>query len=230
MNKDLLIQAAKLSRGVYQGIPGSIPFDANGVQGCVIEIDGICWVVFRGTDEASDWGKNLNTKQETVPFVGNVHAGFWSAWLSVRDLVCDAVMYTSKRLQKKIIITGHSMGGALAAICAADMFYWNPDVYTFGQPRAGNAWFCERLLGLVYYRFVNSGDLVTQAPTGWRFDHTGHEVWFDQDGNRGHPSKWDRFSEWGKSLFSNLIRRRSPALQNHDMDRYLRNIQGMEIG
>ena len=42
-------------------------------------------------------------------------------------------------------MTGHSLGGALAVLCALDLqdIYGNINLYTFGCPRVGNAAFAQ---------------------------------------------------------------------------------------
>jgi acetyl esterase/lipase len=81
----------------------------------------------------------------------------------------------------KVFVTGHSPGGALAALIAnrigtelqADV----DAVYTFGMPRAGSKAFADlynRQLGMRTYRLVHGEDVVpTVAPTSFGFRHLG---------------------------------------------------------
>jgi triacylglycerol lipase len=85
---------------------------------------------------------------------------------------------------QKIFVTGHSLGGALAALIAerikselrgaADAV---DAVYTFGMPRPGSQTFADLYnshLGLRTYRLVHGDDLVpTVAPSDLRFRHLG---------------------------------------------------------
>ena len=71
---------------------------------------------------------------------------------------------------KQLYLTGHSLGGALATLCAADLAantkFTSPSVYTFGSPRVGNptfAGFFNRRTG-PHYRVYNSEDVVTSLP------------------------------------------------------------------
>ena len=72
----------------------------------------------------------------------------------------------------KIYVTGHSLGGALAALYTG-MLHYNGEtdivskvaaVYTFGQPRVGDAKFAkymkEHLTDTRYFRVVYCNDLV----------------------------------------------------------------------
>jgi hypothetical protein len=76
----------------------------------------------------------------------------------------------------KIYVTGHSLGGALAALYTG-MLYYNGEteiapkvaaVYTFGQPRVGDAQFAkymeEKLPNPRYFRVVYCNDLVPRIP------------------------------------------------------------------
>jgi predicted lipase len=71
-----------------------------------------------------------------------VHEGFTDAFESVKQKFRDQVDIMRKRYPKaKLMITGHSLGGALAIMASADLIYQKipiDQIYTFGQPRVGN--------------------------------------------------------------------------------------------
>jgi Lipase (class 3) len=81
----------------------------------------------------------------------------------------------------KVFVTGHSLGGALAALIAnrigTELQAGVDAVYTFGMPRPGNPAFAElynRQLGMRTYRLVHGEDIVpTVAPTSFGFRHLG---------------------------------------------------------
>jgi Lipase (class 3) len=88
-----------------------------------------------------------------------------------------------------LYLTGHSLGGALAVLAAAEMSS-NVDfesnglrrslrgVYTYGQPMVGNATFCERFQRLFTpFRHVYGHDIVPHLPawTMGEFAHFGEE-------------------------------------------------------
>ena len=80
-----------------------------------------------------------------------VHSGFKTQYDSIRDQVFQFVAEKFKLYKpKQLLITGHSLGGALATLCALD-FRLNPvpnyqptiKVITFGAPQVGNEKFVE---------------------------------------------------------------------------------------
>jgi acetyl esterase/lipase len=81
---------------------------------------------------------------------------------------------------KKVLVTGHSLGGALATLCALRLQkdgHGSAAVYTYASPRVGNDKF-QAAFRLKHERWVNQNDLVTQLPPelfGYRpvgtFDH-----------------------------------------------------------
>ncbi|WP_263971558.1 lipase family protein [Leptolyngbya ohadii] len=69
-------------------------------------------------------------------------------------------------------IAGHSLGGALATLAAADLAYNYPTIkeriqlYSYGAPRVDNQAFVE-FLGTIApnsYRILNMADMVTMVP------------------------------------------------------------------
>ena len=152
-------------------------------------------VAFRGTHDLLDWIYNLNFPEvaEYPKCDGcKVHRGFYEAWQSVQDGVVSEVrrLHTASP-EARIFVTGHSLGGAVAAHCAAELGasshsigYPISGVYTFGQPRVGNAAFAA---------FYGQGTHVSWRLTHWRdpvphlppmafgFRHLATEVYYTQD-------------------------------------------------
>jgi hypothetical protein len=96
-----------------------------------------------------------------------VHKGFWNSYQSVEDTLL-------KTENKKIFITGHSLGGALAILAAVDLLQHQLKpfgVYTFANPRVGTECFADyyALLDIPTYRYVNENDLVPMLPPVKRF-------------------------------------------------------------
>ncbi|RHY32254.1 hypothetical protein DYB32_002708 [Aphanomyces invadans] len=100
-----------------------------------------------------------------------VHLGFWQAYKTLQAAIHDAVRQLPRPplAPLQIYCTGHSLGGALATLCAVDLALAQPNVavtmYNFGSPRVGNHAFRLLFNAIVSgFRVVNDGDVVTQMP------------------------------------------------------------------
>ena len=88
----------------------------------------------------------------------------------------------------KIWITGHSLGAALATLCAG-RYGRAQGVYTFGSPRVGNENFKQHL-DVEIYRIVNNDDIVPRLPSLGVYTHVGELKFIDCDGiMRGTPAE-----------------------------------------
>lgn len=137
-------------------------------------------VAFRGTKELGDWLANLNILSTTRPY-GTVHRGFLGAFQAVESRLGGLMAPYRGR---PVVITGHSLGGALALVAAAEWLgkqdvTW---VHTFGQPAVGKRnfqEFIENHYGDLYYRFVNEDDVVPMVPPFYR--HAGRLIHFGEE-------------------------------------------------
>lgn len=170
---------------------------------CAILTDrGSTYIVFRGSEKRQDWDTNFSFKrvevqpkviqeeiiqpQEKVyPYEGEsssgakMHGGFVSAYLSVREEIHN---YLSNGAAAKVKVTGHSLGGALATLCAVDVQYNFGEIavelYTFGAPRVGNDGFRESFNRRISdsYRYINGMDIVPALPRPWQgYRHVDEE-------------------------------------------------------
>ncbi len=143
----------------------------------------LLYIVFRGSDKSIDWINNFQFRQQIYPYAdGNsevkFHQGFMTAYFAVRQALLDAM---DQFEGQQVIVTGHSLGGALATIAALDLQYnlgrkhdLRFEVYTFGAPRVGNRAMVESYNGRIPSsdRFVYGWDIVTRIPRTWQgFDH-----------------------------------------------------------
>lgn len=116
--------------------------------------DGVA-VAFKGSKEPEDFIQDAKFEMETLAFVrhnaaapcaAKVHRGFLEDFDALNVAVVSQVktsLQTFARVspQPKIYITGHSLGGALAILCALEFARQKlpvAAVITFGQPRVGN--------------------------------------------------------------------------------------------
>jgi len=139
-------------------------------------------LVFRGTDDLDDWLVNLKVKSRKVDG-GYIHTGFYDAYQTLRSKLRAALKDADP---EHLWITGHSLGGALAVVCAHDLGQAKIDVdgvVTFGQPMVAKkdlARFLSQRLSKHYARFVNNADIVPRIPPP--YSHFGSLVWFRPGG------------------------------------------------
>lgn len=141
------------------------------VFGYIIESPEEIIIAFRGTSSMSNWISNMNAAQKKFKYIPEkplTHRGFTDIYASARDGILSVLNRLSP--DKRLYITGHSLGGALAALCAVDAavnsHYRSPSLYTYGSPRTGDPDFAKAAGRYVpgSFRIANLFDIVTYAP------------------------------------------------------------------
>lgn len=148
---------------------------------------------YRGTDDLMDWVGNirmtLSRPKSHVdasyqrPFRVNadplLHRGFYNNLKRLQEPV-EAALTRIDDPDTQWIVTGHSLGGAMANIALLRHSFFNqPDIVTFGAPRWGNRDACwlanqnsHRML-----RFRNGLDIVPLLPAPFgRWKHACPEI------------------------------------------------------
>lgn len=154
-------------------------------HGVVAEGDDAVIVAFAGTDPIvlANWISDF----ETGLTADHVATGFQTAADSIFPSV-RAALARPGAAGKKLFITGHSLGGAIAHL-VAEKIAGTPAVeavYTIGCPRVGAAGFAEpynERLGSRTYRLVHGDDIVPSvAPDGltFNFRHVGRHLHCDR--------------------------------------------------
>ena len=166
-------------------------------------------LVFRGTKIPQDWMEDLYCTParfdwifDSAPPIGEIHAGFGHTLADGLSRIISGL--TPRDQTKRLLVTGHSLGGALAALVGACFTVMAPAIrpvsaiYTFGQPRIGLNDFCNsyaRLLSSKVVRFVNKQDLVPRVPfRNWDYSDEGTMIHFDSSGNPSiQAPEWQSF-------------------------------------
>jgi len=214
-------------------------FDSKETQAFMVANGEIIILAFRGTDSIEDWMTDVDAKLIKGPF-GKVHRGF----LEALDCVWSDIKKTMLEFQinsQPFWITGHSLGGALAALSAARFIEEESKrakgIYTFGQPRVGNVTFAENFDAILKrrtFRFVNNEDIVTRVPPQQAgYSHIGTVMYFDSLGQllRG-IGPWRQFLDRSVSKLVRsadrlrILQEQFPnGLEDHSIDRYIKRIK-----
>jgi len=153
------------------------PFDVKetDTQGFILKSKDELIISFRGTQQIPDWFTDFDGFQVVYPYNNKdskikVHKGFINAYKSTREIIHQAI---NRINPKSITVCGHSLGGALATLCAVDIQYNFPDkvlfCYTSGQPKVGNKDFMESFNRRVpnMTRTYMRKDIVPMCPPNW---------------------------------------------------------------
>jgi hypothetical protein len=159
-------------------------------------------IALRGTRTDFEWTVDASIPQVPLPYgwyehgkfeLARVHLGF----LVLFALLADQVLAAAKNFKNPslpCLVTGHSLGAALAVLAAPTVNLMTPNtdvrMYNFAGPRVGNPAFADAYGMFVQqsYRVVNLTDVVPFLPPttifGWDYAHVGEEWSFlNQSGN-----------------------------------------------
>ena len=173
-------------------------------------------VALRGTATTTEWWNDF--QWDLVPFTqvpgGNVAQGFWDIYNTFGTMIpgqqqstpapatfaADVAEAATGGLAGgvdpaglPIVVTGHSLGGALATLLVADLTAntpLKPQAWTFASPKVGDAAFAARYgaLSTVSWRIYNQVDVVPYFPvdifdnyqpvtTGYAINSLGKAKW-----------------------------------------------------
>lgn len=193
------------------------------------------FVAFRGTEtqKVEDIAVDAAAVFVKGPFANSrVHAGFDAALDPVWDRLVTAVAAAQTGGQS-LWLTGHSLGGALAALAAARFCKAKKPVYglyTFGQPRVGDDAFADtfnqRMRGRAF-RYVNHSDIVPRVPPRLvGYADTDDCMYFNASGDlKTGTAEWYRLLDTITIDVKALGPMALSTVADHAMDRYLVNLR-----
>jgi triacylglycerol lipase len=175
---DIELVGAPIHRNVDSGLPIASTY------ALVLDLKVALVVAFAGTDPVhlANWVSDFDIR----PTDGGAAEGFTVAIQSVEQDILQTLPTA-----RPVMVTGHSLGGALAVLFAQWLETLGRDVtvvYTFGAPRPGRRDFTEPYntsnLGARTFRCVHGDDIVpTVAPSEpLGFRHVGRYVHAPTDG------------------------------------------------
>lgn len=198
------------------------------------------YVVFRGTESLDDWLTNIELRHVAQQHGwGKVEEGFDRVYTQSSPVILAAIRNAGAN---QVFVAGHSLGGALATLCAADLksaLNVDPTVYTLASPRVGDVEFASRFNAEcpVLWRVVNTEDVITTVPVATTAFESPHLTLVARLVRAlvrlPKVGRWvKRRLGWMRTLFSddvyehvgipvNFTRNNGTVLANHQMATYL---------
>jgi len=235
-------------RGIFQVIA-----DCEGEAKCsgftaVSHVDEMVVIAFRGFEKEQQvfakFLKSLTGASEPVPQGGKVQKYFKQAF----DVIWSILKPKAYELIReypayRVFVTGHSLGGALAALASSSVVHDNLTsrtrvvLYTFGEPRLGDHDYAMKHDALVSssWRVVHHRDVVSHLPPcfqplgfcvsayRWPYHH-GVEVFYSKRGMNltseykechGSPQNEDTSCSGWIGLWASCSLHLSQCLEDH---------------
>jgi hypothetical protein len=159
---------------------------------------------YRGAVMKPNWKQNFNynkikyalqdpsLKTENAqknPSKAQVHEGFLTMFLETASAILKQIPNYLINNRTEIIVTGHSMGGALAMLAAMELAqHYSPhriQLLTFAAPRVGNQAFANLVHATLPFvlRVIEENDLIPHLPitTFMKYFHAGAELYVQSE-------------------------------------------------
>ncbi len=202
--------------------------DIDGAQAYVFSNDVDVVVACRGTEpkEFNDIQADLKVFPVLSETVGRVHRGF-------RKEVDDLWPVLEEKLienEKKLWLCGHSLGAAMATICASrcrlSQINSNPvGLFTYGSPRTGTKKYVSHCV-VNHTRWVNNNDIVTRVPAPWMgYRHVGNEMYLNAYGKVRKINGFQRAKDRLRGFIMGIKEGEVDHFSDHSIVRYVEYIQ-----
>jgi len=207
-------------------------FERGPVEGCVAANDTDAIVTVRGYQEPDRWLDAIPHTQ-VDGYGGRVSEGIRDGALTVWDDVL-AAFFDANAGDKTLWLTGHSIGGAIATVLAAELDAEGFDiqaVYTFGAPAVFDR-DAASTFNPEFHRFVNDGDWIPDMQ--WpritsKYVHTGERHLLMRSGAVGSG----RYPDHLARRIDKFMNIETPMgyggpVEDHRMDEYLRRLRKLQ--
>lgn len=211
----------------HVGLPEIRYYNQDGAQAYLFGNDTDLAIVCRGTEphEWNDIKADLDALTAVAESVGRVHRGFKR---EVDDL-WPRMEQSLVPNQRALWFAGHSLGGAMAAICAgrcmlSPILAEPAGLFTYGAPRIGDRRYVNHVR-LNYYRWVNNNDIVPRIPPSFLgYRHAGQEIYLDHQGRVRRFRGWLRLRDRWRGFKAGLTNYRVDHFADHNLAGYIDGI------
>lgn len=189
----------------------------------VLRATSVVFVAIRGTAELYDWSINLQVPRVPAgPPSACFHAGFFHA---IEDCFEDLSKHLAQFARElPIYVTGHSLGGAMAAILHA---IWSPSspficthsAYTYGMPRYANQAAANAFRPP--HHILRERDIVPRVPPRW-LGYANPRTEYDVRGSpkiRSESIDLGSFATWTANLVT------ATAVRDHFIEGYRQEVK-----
>lgn len=222
------IQLCKLAYEPPVDVPNAEPIKyRDEIAGYIRKVGEVVTIFLKGTDSLADVFEDLNFEMTTFSTTkgnfGKVHRGFYDEFINLKTYLLRANLNHCS----KIVITGHSMGGAIATLmglyCAV-IIRKPVEVYTFGSPKVGNTEFVNAFDKHVSKskRYVNGEDPIPFLPNSCWYHHVKKGLYIE-DGKIVKKDSW-RGCCCIFDCCSGIVK---DPIEDHHVDSYLDSLKAL---
>lgn len=164
--------------------------DTQGFVGVNIGTKQI-FVVFRGSESIQDWFNDLDRvmtlyyNDKTTCTNCSVHAGLYKAYSLARSVIWTAMEAARSTYPSyEIVVTGHSLGAAVATFLSLEMYEYGISnrMFNYGSPRIGDTNFAIYASTKMtdHNRITHHKDMVPHTPLHYYFTHIDDEYYLEK--------------------------------------------------
>jgi pimeloyl-ACP methyl ester carboxylesterase len=213
----------------YKDLGFDVIYSGKGVQEWFLltakvarEFPGDTFAVFQGSTKVRDWQRNFAIADHLcLRPLGNVHWGF------LQNLAGDFMTQAETLLTStQIVFTGHSAGGATAALAASQFPERTAEVYGFGTPAFGDQQYAKNYDLMLHdqtWFFRNRLDPIPFLPPAniQGYCRPGTEVLLGRNHQQGDRSRLKQL----------LMQPRLPSLylREHDIQTYRDRLNEVQL-
>ena len=194
-------------RAPGEKIADKFSINLSGGLALIVEKDDILFVTYRSTSAKTkkEYTKNVITDLDgamvEVDWISSedvlVHRGFDSEYDRFRDTMLEII---NENKPSKIILSGHSLGSALATLSALDLsmnYGYDVSLVSMGGPRVGNKEYRELMDNYVKdnYRIYIPQDPIINIPGSLKdYEHSGFAFGINPDGTHNSDINIDHLT------------------------------------